>query len=139
MDDLDLEPIRVGQAHPLAAARLVEGLDTGRAVDPRQLFEIVRARRMERDADIFRLAQFGDVDVVRRVAAAHIKRGRGALGPHHAESGQKLFLLVEIGGPQAPVGKIGGSDYRHVNLLCLLRTIIAQIGWAWSFLRRISG
>ena len=68
------------------------------------------------DADIARLAEFGDMQVMRRVGAAHVERGRGALGAHHAERGQELLLLVEIGRAQPPIGEIDGFDHRHDNL-----------------------
>jgi hypothetical protein len=74
VDDLDLETVRIGQAHALAAARLVDALDLRGAVDPRQLFEVFLAAGMKSDADIFRFAEFGDVKVVRLVGAAHVER-----------------------------------------------------------------
>src|SRR5262244_1274130 len=57
-DDLDLVSIRIGQAHPLAAARLVDVLDRRSARDPRDLIEILHACRMNGDPEIARLAQF---------------------------------------------------------------------------------
>src|SRR5688500_19484135 len=68
---------------------------------------------MHRDADIARLAQFGYMDVMRCIGAAHVERVLGALGTHHAEVGEKLFLSVEIGRAQPPVCEIKGLDYRH--------------------------
>ena len=62
---------------------------------------------------IFRLAEFGDVEVVRRVGAAHVERVLRAVGAHHAESGQEFFLLVEIGRAQPPIGEIDGFDNGH--------------------------
>ncbi len=68
---------------------------------------------MNRDPDVTRLAQFGDVQVMRRIGAAHVERIPGALGAHHAEIGQEFFLFVEIGRAQPPVGEIVGFDDRH--------------------------
>src|SRR5437879_5888309 len=68
---------------------------------------------MEGDADIFRLAQFRHMEMVRFVGAAHVEGVLGAVGAHHAERGQKLFLLVEIGRAQPAVGKLGGFDDGH--------------------------
>ena len=75
--------------------------------------EVVVARRMHRDPDIARFAQFGHVDVVRRIAAAHIEGVFGAIRPNHAEIGQKLLLLVEIGRANPPIGEIEDFDHRH--------------------------
>ena len=71
---------------------------------------------MEGDADIFGLAQFGHMDVVRRIGAAHVERVLGAVGAHHAERGEEFFLFVEIGRTQPPVSEIGDFDDGHDNL-----------------------
>src|SRR5262249_56032655 len=71
---------------------------------------------MDSDSDIARLAQFGDMDVVRRIGAAHIEGVLGPLGSNHPEIGQEFLLFVEIGRAQPPVGEIEGFDYRHDNL-----------------------
>src|SRR4051812_10508287 len=55
------------------------------------------------------------MDVVRLVGAAHVERVPGAIGAHHAERRQKLFLFVEIGGAKPPISEIGGLDHRHVG------------------------
>src|SRR5215472_16869871 len=68
---------------------------------------------MEGDADIFGLAELGHMEVVRFIGAAHVKRVLRAVGTHHAERGQELFLLVEIGGAQPPISEIGGFDDGH--------------------------
>src|SRR5436190_1613234 len=68
---------------------------------------------MEGDADIFRLAQFRHMEMVRFVGAAHVEGVLGAVGAHHAEGGQKLFLLVEIGRAQPAIGELGGFDDGH--------------------------
>src|SRR5437763_2146145 len=68
---------------------------------------------MEGDPDILRLAQFRHVEMVRVVGAAHVEGVLGAVGAHHAEGGQKLFLLVEIGRAQPAIGQLGGFDDGH--------------------------
>ena len=123
VDDFDLEPVGVGEAHALAAARLVDALDRRGARRAGQLFEVVHAPGVERDADVFGRAQFGDVDVVRRIGAAHVERGLGAIGAHHAERGEELLLLVEIGRAQPPIGEIRSFDHRHDNLRKVLRSV----------------
>ena len=116
VDDLDLVAVGIGQAHALAAAGLVDVFDRRGAVDPRDLLEILHARGVNGDPDIARLAQFGDVDVVRRIGAAHVERVLGPVGADHAEIGQELLLLVEIGRAQPPISEIEGFDHRHENL-----------------------
>src|SRR5262249_28857305 len=69
VDDLDLVAVGLGEPHPLAAAGLVDRLDAGRAGRPRDTLEVVLARRVIGKADEFRLALFGDVDVVRAIGA----------------------------------------------------------------------
>src|SRR5260370_11509752 len=113
VDDLDLVPVGIGQTHALAAARLVDVLDRRGPLDPRDFFEVFHARGMNGDPDIARLAQFGDMDVRRCVGAAHIEGVLGPIGAGHAELGQKLLLLVEIGRAQAPISEIEGFDRRH--------------------------
>ncbi len=71
---------------------------------------------MNRNSDIARLAQFGDVEVVRRVGAAHVECVLGAVGSDHAEISQEFFLLVEIGRAQPPISEIEGLDHRHYTL-----------------------
>ena len=116
VDDLDLEPVGVGQAHAPAAAGLVDVLDLRGAVDARQFVEVFEAAGVEGDADVFRVAQFGHVEVVRRVGAAHVERILGAVGAHHAERGEEFLLLVEIGRAQPPISEIGDFDDGHGNL-----------------------
>ena len=72
--DLDLVAVRLGQPHPLAAARLVDRLDRRGARRLRQPVQVVLARRVVGEADEFRIALLGDVDVVQRIAAAHVER-----------------------------------------------------------------
>src|ERR1700730_4815321 len=116
VDDFDLVAVGIGQAHPLAAAGLVDVLDLGSALDARNPLEVVVARRVNGDPDIARLAELGDMDVVRLIGAAHVKGVLGPIGANHAEIGQELLLLVEIGRPQPPVSEIEGFDRRHDNL-----------------------
>ena len=122
VDDFDLVAVGVGQPHPLAAAWLVDVLDRRRALDLRDPLQIFHAGGMDGDPDIARLAQFGDMDVVRRIGAAHVEGVLGAVGPDHAEIGQELLLLVEIGRAQPPISEIEGFDHRHDNLP---KTIVA--------------
>src|SRR5262249_30203732 len=95
-------------------------------LDPRRLFEVLHARGVNGDADIARLAEFGDVDVVRRIGPAHVKRVLGPLGADHAEIGQKLLLLVEIWRAQPPISEIEGLDDRHDNLPTLNIRLILE-------------
>src|SRR5271170_4773638 len=73
IDDLDLVSIGIGQAHALAAAGLVDVLDRRGAFDARDLLEILHALSMDRDPDIARLTQLGDMDMMRGIAAAHVE------------------------------------------------------------------
>src|SRR6516165_5705984 len=111
--DFDLVAVGIGQAYALAATWLVDILDLRCSLDARHFLEVPIARRVHRDADIARLTQFGDVDVVRRIAAAHIEGIFGTVRPDHAEIGQKLFLLVEIGRADPPISEIESLDHRH--------------------------
>ena len=61
----------------------------------------------------FGLAELGDMEVVRRIGAAHVERVLCAVGAHHAERGQEFLLLVEIGRAQPPIGEIDGFDHGH--------------------------
>ena len=61
----------------------------------------------------FGLAEFGDMEVVRRIGAAHVERVLRAVGAHHAERGQEFLLLVEIGRAQPPISEIDGFDDGH--------------------------
>ena len=79
----------------------------GRAGRLGQALEVVLARRVIGEADEFRLALLGDVDVVGRIGAAHVERGGGALGAHHAEVREEFLRDVEIGRPQPAVGDVG--------------------------------
>src|ERR1700746_2991887 len=71
---------------------------------------------MHGDPDIAWLAEFGDMDMVRRICAAHVEGVLGAVGADHAEIRQELFLLVEIGRAYPPVSEIEGFDHRHNTL-----------------------
>src|SRR5216683_8153104 len=118
VDDLDLVAVGIGQAHPLAAAGLVDVLDRGSALDTRHSLEVVIARGVNGDPDIPWFTQFGDVDMVRRISAAHVEGGLGPIDADHAEIGQELFLLIEIGRPQPPVSEIEGFDDGHDKPPC---------------------
>src|SRR3984893_9755426 len=64
VDDFDLVAVGIGQAHPLAAAGLVNVLDRRSSPDPRNPLEVVVARGVNGDPDITRRAGRGDMDVV---------------------------------------------------------------------------
>jgi len=113
VDNLDLVAVGVGQAHPLAATGLVDILDPRGPLDPRHPLEILVARGVHGNTDIARLAQFGDVDVVRRIAPAHVEGVFGPIRPNHAEIGQEFLLLVEIGRTNPAISEIEGFDHRH--------------------------
>src|SRR5260370_13823190 len=53
---------------------------------------------------------------MRPIGAAHIESVLGAIGADHAEIGQELLFLVQIGRPYAPISEIKGLDHRHDNL-----------------------
>ena len=113
VDDLDLIAVGIRQPHPLAAAGLVDVLDLRGALDPADALKVLHAGGMDRDPDIARLAQFGDMQVVRRVGAAHVERIFGAVGADHPEIGQEFLLAVEIGRAQPAIGEIVGFDDGH--------------------------
>ena len=110
VDDLDLVAVGIGQAHALAAAGLVDVLDRRGAVDSRDPLQILHAGGVDGDPDIARLAQFGDMDVMRRIGAAHVEGVLRPVGADHAEIGQELLLLVEIGRAQPPISEVEGFD-----------------------------
>jgi hypothetical protein len=126
VDDLDLVAVGIGQAHAFAASGLVDGLDGRRALDPRQPVQILEARGVNGDPDITGLAQFGHVEVVRRIGSTHVEGGLRPIGPHHAEISEESLFLVEVGRAQPPISEIEGFDYRHGSLL-------------WSACRKILG
>jgi hypothetical protein len=110
---LDLIAVRLGEPHALAAARLVDAFHGRGAGRLGQAVEVVLARRVIGKADELRIAFLGDVDVVRCVGAAHVERGRRALGAHHAEAGEEFLHHVKIGRPEPPVSHIGDLDPSH--------------------------
>ena len=71
--DLDADTVMLVQAYPLAAARLGD-VFYGRSSRSfaRERMQVFLRPRPERDADDFRLALFGNVDVVARICTAHI-------------------------------------------------------------------
>ena len=94
---LDLVAVRLGQPHALAAAGLVE-MSRCRVAPAaaRDALEVVLALGVIGETDNFGIALLGDVEVVRRIGAAHVERGRRAFGAHHAEAGQEFLHAVEI-------------------------------------------
>ena len=77
------------------------------------LLKIVLIRHGPGEAEEPGIALFGDVDVVVRIGATHVQRGGSAIGPHHAEGGQKFLLRVQIGCAQATIGEISDFDDGH--------------------------
>ena len=112
-DHLDLVAVRLGQAHALAAAGLVQVLDAGGAGHLGEGLEVVLARGVIGDADELRIALLGDVDVMHRIGGAIVDRlvGLGAL--HQPEVVEELRLQVEIGRAQTRIGDIGDLDDSH--------------------------
>ena len=111
---LDLVAVRLGQAHPLAAAGLVDVFDARSAGRLGELLQLVLVVDVIGDADKFGIALLGDVEVVRRIGAAHIERVGGALRPVHAEAGEEFLRHVEIGRPEPSVGDIGYFRPSHM-------------------------
>ena len=113
-DHLDLVAVRLGQPHALAAAGLVDVLDARGAGRLGELLQLVLVVDVIGDADEFRVALLGDVEVVRRIGAAHIERVGGALRPVHAETGEEFLRHVEIGRPEPSVSDIGYFRPSHM-------------------------
>src|SRR4029077_7576361 len=110
-----LVAVGFGEPHPFAAAGLVERLDRRRAGRPRDAFEIILARRVIGEADEFRRALLGDMDVVDGIAAAHIERRLGALGAYQPEAREEFLHEVEIGCAEPTVGHVRYFDARHIS------------------------
>ena len=125
---LDLIAVRLGQPHALAAAGLVDVLDSGCSGRFGDALEVILARGVIGKAHEFRLAFLGDMDVVVRIGAAHVERGRCALGAYHPEPRKKLFHDVEIGGAQPPVGHIRYFDecHRHFPMKMSVRSFASK-------------
>ena len=104
--DLDRVAVRFGQADALAAAGFVDVLDPRRAGELRDRLEVVLAADRPGEADESGIALLGDVDVVRRIGAAHIQRRRCSRRAHHAERGQEFFLQRR--GPATGAGRTRG-------------------------------
>src|SRR5580700_6851136 len=111
---LDLVAVRLGQAYPLAAAGLVDVFDAGGTRRLGELLQVILVVDVIGDADEFRVTLLGDVDVVRRIGAAHVERVGGAFRAVHAETGEKFLRHVEIGRLEPPVGDIGYFRPSHM-------------------------
>ena len=128
MHHLDLVAVRLFQPHPLAAAGLVDILHRRGAGRLGEAREVVLARGVVGKPDDLRLALLGDVDVMGRIGAAHIERGRRALRAHQAEAREELLHHIEVGCAKPPIGNVGRFDPRHSHLLVLfLESIAARL------------
>ena len=116
---LDLVAVRLFQPHPLAAAGLVDIFHRRGAGRLGETREVVLARGVVGKPDDLRLALLGDVDVMGRIGAAHIERGRRALRAHQAEAREELLHHIEVGCAKPPIGNVGRFDPRHSHLLVL--------------------
>jgi len=113
VDDLDLVAVGLLQPHALAAARLVHGLDARGAGQLGQALQVILALGVIGKADEFGAALVHGVQVMVAVGAAHVERVGRTLGPDHAEMGEKLLHLVEIGRFHAGEGKFSNLDRYH--------------------------
>ena len=86
------------------------------------LFEILLAGGEIGEADEFRVALFGDMQVMHRIGAAHVERIRRALGAHQPEAGEKFLRHIEVGRTQAPIRHILDFDPGHVGPSIFLGT-----------------
>jgi hypothetical protein len=111
--DLDLVAVGLGEPHTLAATGLIDRFHRRRARRLGEAIEVVLARRVIGKAHELRVALLGDVDVVGRVGAAHVERGRRALRARHAEAREELLHHVEIGRLEAAIGHVGDFDVGH--------------------------
>ena len=109
----DLIAVRLGQPHALAAAGLVDIFHARGARRLGEPLQIVLAVDVIGEPDEFRVALFGDVDVVGGIRAAHIERFVGPVRPAHAEPRQELFRDIEIGRAHAPISDIPRLDPGH--------------------------
>jgi hypothetical protein len=105
------DAVRIGEPHALPAARLVDRLDGAGACGAGDRIEIGGTGRVQAHADEPRVTELGDVEMMLRVGAAHVERGRRARGAHEAEVGEKGFHPVEVGCAQANVGEVGDFDH----------------------------
>src|SRR6201996_6689835 len=113
MHHLDREAMRIGETPALAAARRVDRLDLRRPFDLGETIEVFLAAGIERHAEEFRRAQMRDMQIRRRIGAAHIKSVPGPCRAHHAEIEQEFFGLIEIGRLQPPESDIANFDDGH--------------------------
>src|SRR5690348_8017358 len=116
VDHLDLETVRVLEAHAFPAARLVDRFDRRCALEPRQALELLLALCGIGKADESGLAQMRHMEVMRRVRAAHIERVFGALRAHEAEIGEEFLGEIEIRRLEAAERDIGDFGDRHFQL-----------------------
>ena len=115
---LHLVAVRVGYAHALAAARLVDVLYARRSGRLGELLELVFVFDIPRQPDELGRAEVGDMDMMVGVGAAHVERVLGTVRAQHAKSGEKLLGLIEAGRLQAAKGQIGNLYIRHCHSSC---------------------
>ncbi|MEJ0070500.1 MAG: hypothetical protein WDO24_19285 [Pseudomonadota bacterium] len=77
-----------------------------------QPVQIRCAIRVKSDRQNLRRALFGDVNMVRRIRAAHVELVGRPVGSDEAEIGQEFFRLIEVGRAQPHPGEIADLDDR---------------------------
>jgi hypothetical protein len=115
-DDVDREPVGIGQPHDLAAARRRRGFH-GDAFRIGQTLQILDALGVEAEPDESGLALLGHVTERPAVRASHIENVALALGPNEAELEQKRLHLVEVRRSKSHIGDICHAD--HESPPCL--------------------
>src|SRR6185312_10064018 len=113
-DHFDLIAIGLAQPHPLAAAGLVDRFNRRGAWNAGNLLEVFLALRIIGKADEAGRTELGDMQMMLGIGPAHEQSVLRPPGPNHAEIEQKLFLLVEVGGPDPSPGDVSDFDDRHV-------------------------
>ena len=118
-DDFDLVPVGFGQAHALAAARLVQRLDARGARQRGEALQVVLVGGVVGEADELRATLVRDVQMRVIVGAAHVERRGRTLGADKSEMGEELLHLVEVGRLHTGPGKFRSLDDGH----CFLRSL----------------
>ena len=100
-----LSPIALLGARKIVKTALAQAVDRG-AIGGRDIVLIGEANET-------RLAELGDVQVMCRIAAAHIERGLGPRRAHQAEMGEELLGEIEIGRGEPRIGDIDDFGDGH--------------------------